>query len=197
MTYKVPLHLRVTLKPGDHRATKERTVLSTLLGSCVSACLYDPVARVSGMNHFLLANRRYARNLPLNITEAGRYGIHAMELLINDMMKLGAQRPRLQAKIFGGGAILDEGADSHFLCVGEVNQRFIREFLAAEGIRIVSEDLGGELGRVIHFHTDTFQVFRKFIPKTQTLKIEKRELGIWKREIELSEDREGPIVLFR
>ncbi len=196
MAYSVPLHQRITLRPGDHRATTDSTVLSTLLGSCVAACLYDPAARVSGMNHFLLANRRYSRSMPLNITEAGRYGIHAMELLINDMMKLGAQRSRLQAKVFGGGAILDERADSHFLCVGDVNQRFIREFLAAEGIRIVSEDLGGELGRVIHFHTDTFQVFRKFIPKTQTIRIERREMGIWKREIEKPEEREGAIILF-
>ena len=113
MGYSVPLHQRITLRPGDHRATTDATVLSTLLGSCVAACLYDPSARVSGMNHFLLANRRYARSMPLNVTEAGRYGIHAMELLINDMMKLGAQRARLQAKVFGGGAILDEGADSH------------------------------------------------------------------------------------
>ena len=196
MAYAVPLHMRINLRPGEHRATTATTVLSTLLGSCVAACLYDPVSRVAGMNHFLLANRRYARSMPLNITEAGRYGIHAMELLINDMMSLGAQRSRLQAKVFGGGAILDEGTDSHFLCVGDVNQRFIREFLAVEGIRVVSEDLGGELGRVIHFHTDTFQVFRKFIPKTQTLRIEKRELGLWKRQIEKPEDREGAIILF-
>lgn len=196
MTYSVPLHQRITLSPGEHRATTEKTVLSTLLGSCVAACLFDPVSRVSGMNHFMLANRRYARSMPLSITEAGRYGIHAMELLINDMMSLGAQRSRLKAKVFGGGAILDESSDSHFLCVGDVNQRFIREFLATEGIPILSEDLGGELGRVIHFHTDTFQVFRKFIPKTQTLRIERRELGLWKSQIEKPEDREGAIILF-
>jgi len=196
MAYAVPLHLRTTLRPGEHRATKSTTVLSTLLGSCVAACLYDPVSRVAGMNHFLLANRRYARSMPMNITEAGRYGIHAMELLINDMMSLGAQRSRLQAKVFGGGAILDESTYSHFLCVGEVNRRFIWEFLAVEGIRVVSEDLGGEFGRVIHFHTDTFQVFRKFIPKIQTLRIEKRELGLWKRQIEKPEEREGAIILF-
>ena len=102
MHYKVPFHSRVTIRPGEHKVTKETMVFSTLLGSCVSACLYDPVSRVSGMNHFLLANRRYARNLPLNVTDAGRYGINAMELLINDMMKLGAVKARLKAKVFGG-----------------------------------------------------------------------------------------------
>ncbi|MCK7517918.1 MAG: hypothetical protein MZV64_09515 [Ignavibacteriales bacterium] len=101
-----------------------------------------------------------------------------------------------QGQGFRRGAILDESSDSHFLCVGDVNQRFIREFLATEGIPLLSEDLGGELGRVIHFHTDTFQVFRKFIPKTQTLRIEKRELGLWKRQVEKPEDREGSIILF-
>lgn len=197
MSYKVPFHNRITIRPGEHKATTEATVLSTLLGSCVAACLYDPVSHVSGMNHFLLANRRYARDMPLSITEAGRYGINAMELLINDMMKLGAMRSRLRAKVFGGGSILDTKRETGFLCVGEVNQRFIREFIKTEGLTLVSEDLGGELGRVIHFHTDTFQVFRRFIAKTQTKNIEKQELGYWRKSIETPEEREGPIVLFQ
>ena len=87
--------------------------------------------------------------------------------------------------------------DSGFLCVGEVNQRFIREFLVMEGMEIVSEDLGGERGRsAIHFHTDTFQVFRKFIPRTATVNVEKRELGYWRKSIETPEEREGPVILF-
>lgn len=197
MHYQVPLHSRVTINPGEHRVTKEGQVFSTLLGSCVAACLYDPVAHVCGMNHFLLANRRYSRNMPLTITEAGRYGIHAMELLINDMMKAGAARSRIRAKVFGGGNILASIGESEFLCVGEVNQRFIREFLKTEGLALVSEDLGGELGRVIHFHTDTFQVFRRFIPKRQTISLEERELGYWRRSIETpAEKREGAVILF-
>jgi len=196
MAYNVHISKRVTIHPGEHKVTTAVTVLSTLLGSCVAVCLYDPVTHVCGMNHFLLANRRYARNLPLSITEAGRYGINAMELLINDMMKMGAVKSRLKAKVFGGGAILETIQDTSFLCVGDVNQRFIREFLKTESLDLVSEDLGGELRRVIHFHTDTFKVFRRFIPKTQTLNIEKRELGYWRKSIETAEEREGPIILF-
>src|SRR5665647_2303892 len=78
----------VTLEPGELFASREPVTISTLLGSCVAACLYDPVNNVVGMNHFLLSSRRYSRDLPNFISEAGRYGIHAMELLINEMMRM-------------------------------------------------------------------------------------------------------------
>jgi chemotaxis protein CheD len=120
---------RRDIQQGEHFATKTPTLLSTLLGSCVAACLYDPESGVAGMNHFLLANRRYARNMPMSVTDAGRYGVHAMELLINDLMRLGADRRRLKAKAFGGGAVLKDVAEDNFLCVGDINARFIREFL--------------------------------------------------------------------
>ena len=85
----------ITVKPGEYYVSKEDVVISTLLGSCVSACLYDPVKRIVGMNHFLLSNKRYARRMPYYETEAGRYGVHSMEMLINEMMKMGARREHL------------------------------------------------------------------------------------------------------
>ncbi len=197
MKYQAPpIHDRVILRPGEHKAVVGGVVLQTLLGSCVAACLYDERARVAGMNHFLLANKRYAKAIPINATDAGRYGINAMEMLINDMLKLGARRSQLKAKVFGAGNIITTVASDNFLCIGEVNSRFIREFLSTEGIQTVNEDLGGELGRVIHFHTDSFKVFRRFIPKSETIEIEKKERRYWSVEIDRREREEGAVVLF-
>ena len=159
---RLPPDRRIWIQPGEHRAVTGSWIISTLLGSCISACLYDSVAGISGINHFLLAGKRFARTMPMNLTEAGRYGINAMELLINDMLKLGASKSRLRVKIFGGAIFMPQ-ADSRFLCVGEVNQRFIHEFLELERIPIDGDDTGGAQGRVIHFHTDTFKVFRRYI----------------------------------
>ena len=188
-----------TIHPGQRHAGKGTFLVSTLLGSCVAACLYDPVAKVAGMNHFLLANRRYAKEMPVSVTEAGRYGINSMELLINDMMHLGAEKKRLHAKVFGGGSVLGSVSCDNFTCVGNVNERFIREYLKAEDIPLESEDLGGELGRVIRFRTDTFAVYRRFIKKTSTFIIEKKELGYWKKNDPAAPGRRkkpGTVILF-
>jgi len=146
----------------------------------------------------LLANRRYAREMPVNRTEAGRYGVHAMELLINEMLKKGADRRHLHAKVFGGGAVLGSVSKDNFQCVGSVNERFIREFLKTEGIPLESEDLGGTLGRVIKFRTDTFAVYRRFIQKTQTYLVEKKERHYWQDSIkEHVKEEKGPdVILF-
>ncbi|MDA8426431.1 MAG: chemotaxis protein CheD [Treponema sp.] len=198
MRYSVkPLHDRITVPPGGQFATREKTVISTLLGSCVAVCLYDESAGVSGMNHFLLANRRYAKSMPLATTEAGSYGIHAMELLVNSMVKLGASRARLKAKAFGGGHLFDTSCPDNFLCVGDVNRRFVKEYLAMEGIPLVSEDLGGESGRVIHFHTDTHQVFRRYIRTGTIDEILREEHGFWEESILSHESPEsGAVTLF-
>lgn len=191
---------RYVITPGEQHSGAGTFLVSTLLGSCVAACLYDPVAKVAGMNHFLLANRRYAKEQPLNITEAGRYGMHAMELLINEMVLLGAQRKRLRAKAFGGGAVLDVVSKDNFLCVGDVNARFVREYLASENIPLEASDLGGELGRVIRFRTDTYAVYQRYIKKASTFVVEKKELGYWKKSIERHQIEEGKptaVILFK
>ncbi len=175
---------RVILKPGEYYVSDEPAILSTLLGSCVSACLYDSVRGIIGMNHFLLAHHRYARNISFSITEAGRYGIQAMELLINAMLKCGAQRQSLRAKAFGGGMVLPDSGGDNFACVGAVNTRFIREFLLNDGIPLVMEDLGGEQGRVIHFvHGAGYPVYVRKIRKMQSQKIIHRERKFWQLSI--------------
>jgi chemotaxis protein CheD len=180
--------VQINLMPGEYRAANQPITLRTLLGSCVAACLYDPVNRVIGMNHFLLSNRRYARNMPVVLSEAGRYGIHAMELLINDMLDLGAKRANLRAKVFGGGSIyLTTAPKDNFFCVGEVNIRFIREFLKNDGIPIVAEDLGGDRARVIHFSYDDYSVHVKKIEKTTMPDLALNERKVWLKDIEAHE----------
>jgi chemotaxis protein CheD len=187
---------RIEVQPGGRYATATAADIKTLLGSCVAACLYDPQAKVAGLNHFLLAAPRYSKDMPFTSTDAGRYGIHAMELLITDMQKLGAKRANLRAKIFGGASVLGLGGADRFLCVNEVNQRFIRDYLATEGIPIMSEDLGGNLGRVIHFHSDSYRVFRRFIQKRETEVVEKDEHEFWKKVVETPKPTEGDAILF-
>jgi chemotaxis protein CheD len=178
---------RVVLSPGEYFASVKEIVISTLLGSCVAACLWDEQNRVIGMNHFLLAHRRYAKNEPLCRTEAGKYGIHSMELLINGMMKLGARRENLRAKAFGGASVMNTGRRDNSLCVGEVNCRFIVEFLKTDGMPLVASDLGGDVGRVIHFFSDDFSVYSRKMGKTTQEQIVKKEQGFWKSSIEKEE----------
>jgi chemotaxis protein CheD len=178
----------VTLEPGELFASREPVTISTLLGSCVAACLYDPVNRVIGMNHFLLSSRRYSRDLPNFLSEAGRYGIHAMELLINEMMRMGAQRRKICAKVFGGATILGRtGNTGNFFCVGEVNCRFINEFLADERIPIVARELGGAKGRVIHFSNGDYAVYLRKVERSNSERIAQRDRNCWLKAIEIQE----------
>ncbi len=196
LSYPTPAHLeRINIQPGERRASAKPVLLSTLLGSCVAVCLYDEKTGIAGLNHFLLAAPRYAKDMPMTHTEAGRYGINAMELLINDMVGLGASRQRLKAKAFGGATVIG-GARDNFFCVHEVNQRFIREYLGTEGIPLVAEDLGGDRGRLVYFHTDTFQVFRRYIQRSQLGRIEEDERLFWKAKVEKPEAEEGKVILF-
>ncbi|MBL8215061.1 MAG: chemotaxis protein CheD [Bryobacterales bacterium] len=130
---------------GEVFASSQPARVQTLLGSCVAACLYDEAARIGGLNHFLLPGtaRRDA--------DAARYGVHAMELLINRLMQLGAERGRLQAKVFGGANLRGFGS----LRVGTRNREFVREFLKTEGIPIRAGRLGGNQPLQVRFYTET------------------------------------------
>jgi chemotaxis protein CheD len=121
-------------------ADRHDLVFSTILGSCVSACIRDPSIGVGGMNHFLLPEA------PGSGSDDRRYGVQAMELLINGLLQLGASRARLEAKVFGGARMSATLAD-----IGGRNAQFVRRFLGDEGIPIVAESLGGDQARRIHF----------------------------------------------
>lgn len=130
---------------GEFQVSKDPTVaLSTVLGSCVAVCLYDTEAKVGGMNHYLLAEG--ARD----DTNALRYGTNAMELLINALLKRGATRSLLRAKVFGGSQL--SGRFGH---IGRTNVEFALGFLSAEGLPIEGQDLGGTTARRVNFHPVT------------------------------------------
>jgi chemotaxis protein CheD len=114
--------------------------IATILGSCVATCLYDPVAGVGGMNHFLLPDG------PPGATSAASYGVNAMELLINAILKAGGARTRLVAKVFGGARVLAGGTD-----IGALNARFVKDFLSRDGLSCAAESLGGTLARKLVF----------------------------------------------
>ncbi|MCX5854649.1 MAG: chemotaxis protein CheD [Deltaproteobacteria bacterium] len=188
---------RVTISPGEYYVSNEDVLITTLLGSCVSACLYDPYNKITGMNHFLLSSKRYSKDIPMCITDAGRYGIHSMELLINEMLKRGAERGNLKAKAFGGGSVLKTigSLASNYFVVGEVNIRFIREFLHNENIPLVASDLGGTAGRVIYFYSGDFSVHVRKMAKTGG-RLVKREEQYWKKSIKKQEEAETRIDLW-
>jgi len=122
---------RIHIVQGEYRVTDDPTVVvATLLGSCVAACIRDPVTGVGGMNHFLLPGEDGRSH----DHEAERYGDYLMELLINGLMKQGAQRDRLEAKLFG-----------------EKNAEFAERYLRHEGISVVGKDLGGDRGRRLQY----------------------------------------------
>ena len=140
--------------PGEFYATAKDEVIVTVLGSCVSACILDPVAMVGGMNHFMLPLSRMDQGQ--DVFFAARYGAAAMEYLINDLMHLGADRERLVAKVFGGGKVMHGLSD-----VGGQNIAFVRTFLQQEGIPVWSEDLGGACARKVYLFPHTGQVLVK------------------------------------
>lgn len=136
---------RVSICQGEHIVIAEPgVVISTLLGSCVAVCLQDAEARVGGMNHFLLAEP--GNEAVTRPEDRRRYGIHAMELLINAMMTHGASRRRLRAHLYGGANIVAGLSD-----VGSENAAFARRFMADEGIAIGRCELGGTQARKIEF----------------------------------------------
>lgn len=121
----------VKVLPGEYFVSIENMLIQTVLGSCIAACLWDSRTHVGGMNHFMLPEGGGA-------DQSGRYGSYAMEVLINEMMKLGARRETLQAKIFGGGQVM---ANFSAMNVGERNTEFVRDYLATERIPVIAEDV--------------------------------------------------------
>ncbi len=152
---------RVTIHVGEVFAASTPAIVQTLLGSCVSVCLVDRQAKVGGMNHILLPGRTSTEKLD----ESARYGVNAMEMLIGKVRRLGAERTRLEAKIFGGATIID-GLESA-LSPGLRNGTFAMEFLDREGIPVTGRDVGGCNARRIFFRTDTGEVFMRRIPRCQ------------------------------
>lgn len=136
--------------PGEYYVTTHAEAISTVLGSCISACIRDPAAGVGGMNHFMLPEEGASGSGSWSPGDGGastRYGSFAMERLINELLKLGGRRERFEAKLFGGGRILPTMTD-----VGQRNIAFARSFLQLEGITVAAQDVGDvHPRRVLYF----------------------------------------------
>ncbi len=158
-----PLHYRdqalnsdaIKLLPAEYFASEHEIAMVTVLGSCVAACLRDPVLKIGGMNHFMLPDGDASTGEP------ARYGSHAMELLINTLLKMGASRERLEAKVFGGGNVLKSFTTNQ---VGTRNAAFALDYLKAEHIRIVAQDLGGIHPRKVGFFPVSGRAMVKHLP---------------------------------
>lgn len=152
----------VKILPGQYYAAARDMLIVTVLGSCVSACLWDPSRRIGGMNHFMLPGAG----------DSARMGVYAMELLINRMLKLGAERSRLVAKVFGGAAVL-QGMEA--LNIGSQNSAFVLDFLREEGIAVVAQDLNDVCARKVYFSPHDGKVRVKRLGTLRDQSLERRE----------------------
>lgn len=141
--------------PGEYYCTDKDMVIVTVLGSCVSACIRDNITGIGGMNHFMLPDGGGDDSV---VSESMRYGAYAMEVLINQLLKSGARRANLEAKIFGGGNVLRAFTTTN---VGERNANFVKHFLKEENIRVMGEDLNDIYPRKVYFFPRTGRVLVK------------------------------------
>lgn len=182
-----PAHRIVKILSGDwHVSTKPGEVLVTILGSCVSACIRDPIARVGGMNHFLLPGDD---SVVAQLSDAARYGVFAMESLINGILKAGGRKDRLEVKVFGGGNVIKSTQQ-----IGSKNAAFIRQFLKSDGLRITSEHLEGDLPRRLHYFPDTGKVMMRRLHRRDDMHVVAEEIRY--RNTIAAKPVEGDIDLF-
>lgn len=182
----------VEIFPGEYHATRSARIISTVLGSCIAVAMIDERAGVSGMNHFMLPgelqpDRIYASG-------SGKYGMYAMELLINEMIKLGGSKKHFVAKVFGGGKVL-RNVSGFTHSVPEGNIAFAMAYLKQEGIPIVSQDVGGTQGRRVLFFTEGYKVLVKKLSSQETTPVESGE-SVYLTKIRGEDERKPDITLF-
>lgn len=153
------------LMPGEFYISENEEMITTVLGSCVSACIYDPTRKIGGMNHFMLPEGGAAQS-----DESARYGMYAMESLINELLKRGCRKNDLKVKLFGGGQIIQNMSD-----VGRKNILFAKNFLYAEGMRLEASDLGLIFPRKVNFYPHTGKAMVKRLKTLHNDTIEQRE----------------------
>lgn len=159
------------ISPGEYYFTDKDMVIVTVLGSCVSACIRDNISGIGGMNHFMLPDSAAAdKDSP--VSESMRYGTYAMEVLINQLLRNGARRENLEAKIFGGGNVLKSFTTMN---VGDRNAMFVRKFLKEERIRVTGEDLLDIYPRKVYYFPKTGKVLVKKLKNMHNDTLYKRE----------------------
>jgi len=181
-------HYAIKVGPGTHYVTdKKEEMIVTTLGSCVAACVRDTALGIGGMNHFMLPQSDTGNWG--GVSAAMRYGNHAMEVLINDILRMGGARNRLEIKVFGGANVIASST-----LVGTKNIEFIETYLRVEHMAIAAQHLGGEQGRRIVFFPSTGKVKMKLLNKHDQAGVVAEEQS-FKSEIEKTEV-EGSIELF-
>lgn len=159
----------VTVLPGAQYVSSDpEEIVVTVLGSCVAACIWDSQSKIGGLNHFMLPNDD--AGLWSGASLALRFGNHAMDALINDLLQLGAEKHRLNCKFFGGGNVV-QGMGK----VGSKNALFAKEYAAVERLNVAKMDLGGERGRRIMFEPVTGRAWRKFLDPVAGLEVIRQE----------------------
>lgn len=162
------------LGPGDYYVTRDDEMLSTVLGSCISVCIYDIENEVGGMNHFMLP---VSKNKKLNLLEdTFRFGDQAMEVLINSVCKHGGVKQNLMFKAFGGGQMLQNMSP-----IGDSNIRFLHQFMRLEQFELASSDLGGPFPRLVRFYPRTGRVIVKKLQQLASKQIAQEEINYFER----------------
>ena len=161
----------VKILPGEYFVTQRDLVIVTVLGSCVSVCLRDHVSGIGGMNHFMLPGNNDGGISP--ISASARYGVYAMELLINHLLKLGARRNCFEAKVFGGGSVLRGMTANN---IGDRNVEFVRDYLHTEHIPVVAEDLLDIYPRKVYYFPATGRVMVKKLRNLHNTTLLDREM---------------------
>jgi chemotaxis protein CheD len=174
-----------SILPGEFFVSREPMIVYTVLGSCISACIRDPIAGVGGMNHFMLPEPTEVAHDSWG--ESTRYGSYAMESLINEILKRGGLKSRLEIKLFGAGKIYEGSID-----VGANNAKWVIGYLKSEGLGTVNTDLGDVCPRKVYYFTDSGRVLIKKIERVKNRTILEREseyaLRIKQREQQPVED---------
>jgi len=177
------------LLPGEYYVTGRDMVLVTVLGSCVSACIRDRLSGIGGMNHFMLPDASPDKDNPVSLS--ARYGAFAMEILINSLISMGAQRASLEAKVFGGGNVLPGMTTMN---IGQRNADFALGFLSDEKIRVVARDLIDVYPRKVYFFPKTGKVLVKKLRNVHNDTIYEREVEYRARLVK--EEVAGDVELF-
>ena len=177
------------LLPGEYYVTGQDILLVTVLGSCVAACIRDRFLRIGGMNHFMLPDGGGEAGSPAS--ESARYGAYAMEVLVNELIKQGAHRGTLEAKVFGGGAVLQGLTQTN---VGERNAEFVLRYLRTEGIAVAAKDLLDIYPRKVYFFPKTGRAVVRKLKSAHNDTILQRELSY--RDRLRKTHVEGDIELF-
>lgn len=179
----------IKLLPGEYYVTQRDMVLVTVLGSCVAACIRDRISGIGGMNHFMLPEDKREGDTP--VATAARYGSYAMEMMINQLLKAGAKRENLEAKLFGGGEVLRGFKVSN---MGERNVEFALHYLDNEGIRVVAQSLRDIYPRKIYFFPASGKVLLKKLRHANNDTIVEREADYGSRLRHA--DIQGDVELF-